>query len=342
MKNVKANKSPILRPRGKIALKPIVKVPQPQRSARFRPQYQTLKVIGEGAFGVVYTAKGPGNKIVAIKKVYDDPRYINREGDMLKMLNHPNCVKLLNLYRTHEGRKVYWNFVMDYLPETLYSYNLDNYNAGKLPPMIMVKLFGFQLFRGLDYIHSLGMAHRDLKPENVLINTLDGSLKICDFGSAKIMSPFEDCIPYIASRYYRAPELLMNSPDYTAFIDIWAAGCILAEMITLGTPLFSGQSNYILLEHIVSVIGQPTESDLQSFSHTLLHNPAWRQVTTLKNALPPETPPLLLDLLTKIFVYNPDRRPKARDCMNHPFFDDLFSNKRLILPSSKPFPTIER
>ena len=339
---MRANGHALLRQRGRISYKPLVRVPQAQKSARNKPQYRFLKVVGEGAFGKVYTARDSNNKIVAIKKVRSDPNYIDREMDMLKRLHHPNCISLLNQFTTREGRNIYNNYVMEYLPQDLDTYNIKFYETNAYPPIIMIKLFGFQLFRGIHYLHSIGLIHRDLKPQNVLVNPDDGSLKICDFGSAKMMKPGEESVSYIASRYYRAPELLMNCTTYTQAIDIWAAGCILVEMVNAGYPIFTGESNYIVLENIVRIIGQPTSVDLCQFRHTLNPNPLWKHTTTLKECLPSHAPPLLLDLLTKIFVYDPNERLTAKQCMNHPFFDDLFTEKRLLLPSHRPFPTMER
>lgn len=339
---MRAKGNSFLQQRARISYKPLVRIPHQgaQKTSRTKPQYRFLRVVGEGAFGTVYTAKAQGNKIVAIKKVLIDPNYMNREMDVLKILHHQNCISLINQFTTREGSKQYANYVMEYIPLNLNEFSMKF--AESAFPVLFVKLFGFQLFSGINYIHSLGLSHRDLKPHNVLVNPEDGILKICDFGSAKFLHDGEKSVSYIASRFYRAPELLMNSVSYTCQIDIWAAGCIIAEMLTSAQPIFQGESNYLVLEDIVRIIGQPTENDLKQFDHTLSPDPRWKQTTCLKDVLPRNTPPLLLDLLRKIFVYDPNARFTAKQCMNHPFFDDLFSEKRYLLPSHQPFPSLER
>ena len=304
-------------------------------------QFEEIEVIAEGAFGVVCLAKWRNGQLVAIKKVLYDPQFVNREGDMLKLLDHPNCVKLLHHFITREGQKQYSHFIMDYLPMNLHDFSLT-FRARKVYcPLIYVKLFGFQLFSGLNYIHSIGITHRDLKPQNILINEETGLLKICDFGSAKIIGKDENSVSYIASRYYRAPELMMNCCFYGPPIDIWAAGCVLVEMLQSGTPAFSGKNNTEMLKNVVNVIGHPTSSDYASFHHTIQTDPNWPTNLSINTFLPLHTPKDLIDLLSKIFVYNPKKRYTAMQCMKHPFFDDLFHD-HMLLPNNLPIPKLER
>lgn len=329
--------------RARLTFRPLRPVHQDQKSARNAPQYTPLKVIGRGTFGVVYCVKGKDGRVYAIKKVLDDPKYINREPEILKSLHHPNCIELVNFFQTREGKgRHYSNYVMEYMPETLHDFTLK-FRAQKLyPPMLFVKLFGFQLFAGLNYIHSTGLCHRDMKPQNVLVDSSEGKLKICDFGSAKHLNPSEKSVSYIASRYYRAPELLLDCTTYTPAIDIWAAGCIIAETVRSGSPIFTGVSNAALLQSIVRIMGLPSDDDLESFNHTLQVPSELKQTDTLENSLPRHSPPSLYDLLRKTFDYNPGKRPSAKELMMHPFFDDIFTNTKLVLPSGRPLPLMLR
>ncbi len=108
----------------------------------------------------------------------------------------------------------------------------------------------YQLFRSLAYIHSMGICHRDIKPQNLLLDPESAVLKLCDFGSAKQLVKGELNVSYICSRYYRAPELIFGATDYTCNIDIWSAGCVLAELL-LGQPIFPGDSGVDQLVEII-------------------------------------------------------------------------------------------
>ncbi len=112
-----------------------------------------------------------------------------------------------------------------------------------LPP-ILIKIYAFQLFRVLEFLHSKNIVHRDIKPQNILIDPSCHVLKLCDFGSAKRLDTDQANVCYISARYYRAPELIFGNTNYTTKIDMWSAGCVLAEMLT-GQPLFKGSSAHL-------------------------------------------------------------------------------------------------
>lgn len=306
------------------------------------PNYEFVKTIGRGAFGIVVAAKDSNGCVVAIKKVKLDPHFVNRELEILKELDSKYCIRLINYFNTRECNEKYLNVVMEYFPQDLFSFVLKFREKKKFVPLIYVKLYGYQLFCGLNYLHTNGIAHRDLKPQNILINEETVELKICDFGSAKKLHDDEKSVAYIASRYYRAPELFMNCSFYTNAIDIWAAGCVIAEMLRSGLPLFQGISNMRCLEKIVNIIGQPTEDDYLSFQHTVRADKEWKRTTNLADVLPTHTPFFLIDLLEKIFVYNPKKRITAYECMNHPFFNDLFTGNSIVLPNGNTIPSLSR
>jgi len=145
-------------------------------------------------------------------------------------------------------------------------------------PILLVKLYAYQCFRALSYIHSLGYCHRDIKPQNLLVNPESHTLKICDFGSAKRLIKGEVNVSYICSRYYRAPELIFGATDYTPAIDVWSVGCVVAELL-VGQPLFPGESGVDQLVEIIKVLGTPTKDQIHSMnpSYSEFKFPAIRQ-----------------------------------------------------------------
>ena len=180
--------------------------------------YEGIRVVGNGAFSIVYLAKVvETGELVAIKRVYQNKRYENREVDLMRELYHQNTVSLKQAFycRGEKGSGIYLNIIMDYVPETLgriiKHYNTLNHKVN----MFLIKLYSYQLLRALAYIHSLGICHRDVKPSNILINPQTHELKLCDFGSAKRIVKGKPNVSYICSRYYRAPELIFGASDYT-------------------------------------------------------------------------------------------------------------------------------
>lgn len=148
-------------------------------------------------------------------------------------------------------------------------------------PMLEIKIYIYQLFRSLAYIHSQGICHRDIKPQNLLLDPNTGVLKLCDFGSAKILVENEPNVSYICSRYYRAPELIFGATNYTTKIgksypsfmnlvltnslDVWSTGCVMAELM-LGQPLFPGESGIDQLVEIIKVLGTPTREQIRTMN----------------------------------------------------------------------------
>ncbi|ETW45206.1 CMGC/GSK protein kinase [Plasmodium falciparum NF135/5.C10] len=231
--------------------------------------YKLGNIIGNGSFGVVYEAICiDTSEQVAIKKVLQDPQYKNRELMIMKNLNHINIIYLKDYYYTESFKKneknIFLNVVMEYIPQTVHKYMKYYSRNNQSLPMFLVKLYSYQLCRALSYIHSKFICHRDLKPQNLLIDPRTHTLKLCDFGSAKNLLAGQRSVSYICSRFYRAPELMLGSTNYTTHIDLWSLGCIIAEMI-LGYPIFSGQSSVDQLVRIIQVLGTPTEDQLKEF-----------------------------------------------------------------------------
>lgn len=296
--------------------------------------YTVNNIIGTGSFGVVYLAKCiETEERVAIKKVFQDKRYKNRELSILKIINHQNLIKMKSFFYTQGNTKdeLYLNVVMEYIPDTLAKVIKNHTKHGFHLPLILVKLYAFQLLKGLNYLHSMNICHRDLKPQNILINFQTHRLKICDFGSAKNLSKNESNIAYICSRYYRAPELIFGSTDYTYAIDVWSAGCIIAEMV-LGIPLFAGTSSVDQLVEIIKLLGTPKRGEIlkmnkhyKQYKFPIIKCFTWKEVFK-KNKVSKD----FIDLLSGLLKYDPEQRLSPLQALNHSYFDDIKDEKSVI------------
>ncbi|KAL3820264.1 hypothetical protein ACJIZ3_006169 [Penstemon smallii] len=304
--------------------------------------YMAERIVGTGSFGVVFQAKCiETGETVAIKKVLQDSRYKNRELELMQTMNHPNVVSLKHhFFSTTSRNEVFLNLVMEYVPETM-SRVLKHYSDAKhRMPLILVKLYTYQIFRGLAYMHSVaGVCHRDLKPQNVLVDPLTHQVKICDFGSAKVLVRGEANISYICSRYYRAPELIFGATEYTTSIDIWSAGCVLAELL-LGQPLFPGQNAVEQLVEIIKVLGTPTREEIRcmnpnynDFRFPQVKAHPWHKV--FQKRMPPEA----IDLASRLLQYSPNMRCTALEACAHSFFDEL-REPNARLPNGRPLPSL--
>ena len=298
--------------------------------------YEWLKIIGQGTFGVVYKAQyKPESKIVAIKKVYQDPKYSNREFKIVVELNHPNCIKVHNYFFSNNEEKaeeVYLNLVMDYIPDTLYKILRFYFKKGYPFPNALGKIYTYQMLRALAYIHNLNICHRDIKPQNILVDINTHRLVLCDFGSAKQLKTNENSVSYICSRYYRAPELILGEENYGCDIDIWSIGCVVAEMF-LGEPLFCGKNSKDQFVKIMNVFGTPSEQEIIAMCPNVNANLPQIKGTGLKKRFK-NPDPLLVDLLNKLLTYPPQKRLKPFEALAHPYFDDLRLQKLTI--NSRP------
>lgn len=185
----------------------------------------------------------------------------------MKELFHPNVVTMKHAFYTTGDKQdeVYLNVVMDYIPETVYRVMRHYVKMKQSVPKLLVKLYAYQMFRSLTYIHALGICHRDIKPQNLLVDPATHILKLCDFGSAKRLIKGEPNVSYICSRYYRAPELIFGCTDYNPAIDVWSVGCVIAELM-LGQPLYPGESGVDQLVEIIKVLGTPTREQIQAMN----------------------------------------------------------------------------
>lgn len=288
--------------------------------------YQKLEQLGEGSYATVYKGLCSANKkIVALKEIRlqeeeGAPFTAIREASLLKELKHANIVTLHDIIHTKDTLM----FVFEFVDTDLNVY-LEKHPRGI--PSCNVKLFLFQLLRGLTYIHDRKILHRDLKPQNLLINEI-GELKLADFGLARAKSvPSHTYSHEVVTLWYRPPDVLLGSKDYTTSLDIWGAGCIFVEMIT-GIALFPGMRDTIdQLNKIWKISGTATEETWPGVTRLPEYN------TDLFVCYPPRrlgvVAPKLLSipgaesLATEMVQCIPKNRISASDALRHHYFTDL-------------------
>ncbi|XP_053648092.1 glycogen synthase kinase-3 beta isoform X4 [Cherax quadricarinatus] len=330
-----------------------------------RPQevsYMDTKVIGNGSFGVVFQAKlCETGELVAIKKVLQDKRFKNRELQIMRRLEHCNIVKLMYFFYSSGDKKeeVFLNLVLEFIPETVYKVARHHSKQKQTIPISYIKLYMYQLFRSLAYIHSLGVCHRDIKPQNLLLDPETGVLKLCDFGSAKHLVRGEPNVSYICSRYYRAPELIFGATDYTTNIDVWSAGCVLAELL-LGQPIFPGDSGVDQLVEIIKVLGTPTREQIREmnpnyteFKFPQIKSHPWQKALMTRMAdsanndkkhqklrvFRQRTPEDAINLVARLLEYTPSARITPLQACAHKFFDEL-RDPNTRLPNNRELPPL--
>nr|CAD1840090.1 unnamed protein product [Ananas comosus var. bracteatus] len=268
--------------------------------------YMAERAVGHGSFGIVFQAKClETGETVAIKKVLQDKRYKNRELQTMRLLDHPNVVCLKHcFFSTTEKDELYLNLVLEYVPETVHRV-IKHYNKmNQRMPLIYVKLYMYQICRALAYIHnSIGVCHRDIKPQNLLVNPHTHQLKLCDFGSAKVL-------------------VKGNQIYHISVLD--TIGLQSSYLVLLRQPLFPGESGVDQLVEIIKVLGTPTREEIKcmnpnynEFRFPQIKAHPWHKI------FPKRMPPEALDLVSRLLQYSPNLRCTALEALIHPFFDEL-------------------
>uniref|UniRef100_A0AAR2IZ27 cyclin-dependent kinase n=1 Tax=Pygocentrus nattereri TaxID=42514 RepID=A0AAR2IZ27_PYGNA len=272
--------------------------------------YIKLDKLGEGTYATVFKGRSKlTDSLVALKEIRLEheegaPCTAIREVSLLKDLKHANIVTLHDIIHTDKCLTL----VFEYLERDLKQYMDD---CGNIMSVHNVKIFLFQLLRGLAYCHRRKVLHRDLKPQNLLIND-KGELKLADFGLARAKSvPTKTYSNEVVTLWYRPPDVLLGSTEYTTSIDMWGVGCIFYEMIT-GRPLFPGSTVEDELHLIFRILGTPSEE-------------SWPGVSTSEEFKTYNFPRYRAEPLVNHAprLFEAKRRVSAEDALRHPYFRSL-------------------
>ena len=298
-------------------------------------KYEIIKDIGVGTFGTVYEAINKiTNEKVAIKKLKQKinswEKCMNQnEVYFLRKLNHPNIVKLLEvIHEKNDDTSLVFEYCDYNLYELIKTYKRKQMSLSESK----IKNIIYSITLGLYHIHSNGIMHRDLKPENILIKNKE--IKIADFGTAKEIPKFNsyheinNMTDYICTRWYRAPECVLKSKNYNEKVDIWALGCIMAELYNL-RPIFPGQSEFDQIDKIFKVLGTPKNGE-------------WDVGFALIDKLGMSVPQYngnglrylfydisndALNFMEMIFQYDEKKRPSAEELLKHPYLLNYINNE---------------
>eukprot|EP00730_Choanoeca_flexa_P015743 TRINITY_DN7297_c0_g1_i1.p1 TRINITY_DN7297_c0_g1~~TRINITY_DN7297_c0_g1_i1.p1 ORF type:complete len:364 (+),score=87.39 TRINITY_DN7297_c0_g1_i1:192-1283(+) len=295
-------------------------------------RYSNLTYIGEGAYGVVVSALDTvTQEMVAIKRItpFEHQAYAQRtlrEIRILIRLEHENVIDIRDMICASNLNQMDDIYLVQGLMES------DAFRMLRANQLSMdhIRYFTYQILRGLKYIHSANVLHRDLKPSNLLLNQ-NCDLKVCDFGLARIADPDYNhqgvLTEYVATRWYRAPEIMLNAQAYDKPIDVWSVGCILGEMLGNGMPMFRGRDHLDQLNQIFRVIGLPSEEDIRAIRNAN----ARRYVRQMRRHEPvpfqhlyPEAEPGALDLLNRMLTFNPQHRITVEEALAHPFLEQYY------------------
>lgn len=286
--------------------------------------FNKIEKIGEGSYGIVYKARFKNkDQIVALKKIRLDtesdgvPSTAIREIALLKELNHPNVVHLLDVVTCEKSIFL----VFEYLTQDLKKLLDQQPTHSTGLPFKLCKSYMWQILQGIAHCHAHRVLHRDLKPQNLLIDA-SGNIKLADFGLARSLSlPVRTYTHEVVTLWYRAPEILLGAPLYGPSVDIWSIGCIFVEMATK-RALFPGDSEIDQLFRIFRTLGTPREdiwegvSNLPDYKCTF---PQWQKQDLTRFINDPDG----LDLLEQLLIYNPTERTSARTALTHKFFRDI-------------------
>ena len=296
------------------------------------PRYVVDGILGEGGYGMVFSAihRSTGYR-VAIKRIspFEHPLLTIRTLRELRLLRFfrentacENVVRLLDAVVPGSCT----SFRDVYLVQEMMDSDLHRVLRSQPLSYDHAQYFTYQILRGLKVIHAANVLHRDIKPSNLLVNA-NCDLKICDFGLARSLETVRPetaeglLTEYVATRWYRAPEIMLSSRKYTKAVDIWSVGCTLYEMIT-GEPLFPGRDYHHQLCLILDVLGTPRPETLRPFCSSRALEYVYRLPFRTERpwkAILPDVPPEAIDFLSRTVVLDPSKRMTVEECLVHPF-----------------------
>ena len=312
-----------------------------------KKRFTLQKKVGQGAYGVVFKAIDKKTKeLVALKKLFGafqddvDSQRTFREVMLLQELNgHDNIIRLLNVIKAENDLDLY--LVFDYMEADLF-----NVIRANILQDIHKKFIIYQTLKALKFIHSADIIHRDLKPSNIFINS-DCHVKLGDFGLARTLdnNPKLDGVvtDYVATRWYRAPEMILAAQKYGKPIDMWSVGCILYELL-VGTPLLPGKSTKDMIRMMFGVTGFPDRKEynevkkecrIQIEYDDLLQEKIKKKKNILQMVSGYTHDDVAIDLLLKCLQFNPKKRLTAEEALEHPYVADFHNPEEEILCDHK-------
>ncbi|EDW75683.1 uncharacterized protein Dwil_GK15066 [Drosophila willistoni] len=285
-------------------------------------RYSKISFLGEGHFAVVYKARDlVTSRIVAVKKIKrrndeEVSRFTTlREIEILQELRHENIISLIDFFGEFSNVSLVFELMDSDLSMII-----------KNPTIILsaanIKAYASMILRGLDYLHQNWILHRDLKPNNLLVNG-KGVLKICDFGLAtKFSSVVQTHSPHVVTRWYRSPELLLGTRQYGIGIDMWALGCILAELM-LRVPFLPGSSDLNQLNRIFKTLGSPSASDWPHINRLHNHIEFFKfPGTPLRDIFSAAGSDMIM-LIRRLLAMNPLKRCSCREALDMAYFSNM-------------------